>query len=149
MKQPAKRSGRGIAISAGLILSAVGVLVTRDLMSPAAERMLPLGLQSLIFMGPVLLAVGFVTLLRGFAWGATSVGRWGVLVAGLLMLVIGGCPWLYTSYLTGGRPGNEGVGMLGTLVFIFVGLPGLALTLAGLLGLLFKPRNSKKGGSDG
>jgi len=56
-----------------------------------------------------------------------------VLVVGLIALLIGGCPWVYTSYLVGGTPGNESAGMLGTLLFIFIGLPGLLLTLIGLI----------------
>jgi len=145
MKQPKKRSSR-VIIFGGLILAGFGVLATYDLMHPATERLFPLQLQSMIYFGPILLAVGCVICLRGFAWGERSCSHSAVLMMGLAMLVIGGCPWLYTSYLTGGRPGNEAAGMLGTLIFIFIGLPGLALTVAGLIS---KPRNSKKGRSDG
>ena len=129
----------------GLILTGFGFLVTYDGLLSATERVLPLRLQSVIFFGPSLLAVGCVTFLRGLPLGASVIFRRGVLMIGLLMLAIGGWPWLYISYLTGGRPGNEGDGMLGTIIFIYVGLPGLALTLTSLV---MNVKSHKRGKSD-
>jgi hypothetical protein len=120
-------------IFGGLILTGFGVIATYDLIHPATERIFPLQLQAIIYFGPILLAVGCAICLRGSAWGERSGYHRAMLMMGLAMLVIGGCPWLYTSYLIGGRPGNEGAGMLGTLIFIFVGLPGLAITLIALI----------------
>jgi hypothetical protein len=104
----------------------------------------------MVLLGPTLFAAGcaatFLSFVRGFAWGASSFFRWAVLMIGLLMLAIGGCPWVYTSYLVGGRPGNEGAGMLGTLISIVVGLPGLAITTLGALAL--RSKNHKKEGVD-
>ena len=47
----------------------------------------------------------------------------------LLLVLVGGFPWAYTPWLLGERPGSEGAGMFGTLIFIMVGVPGLALTV--------------------
>ena len=126
----------------GLILTGFGVIATYDLIHPATERIFPLQLQAIIYFGPILLAVGCVICLRGFAWGERSGYHRAMLMMGLAMLVIGGYPWIYTSYLIGGRPGNEGAGMLGTLIFIFVGLPGLAITL---IALIQRSMSQKKG----
>jgi hypothetical protein len=54
-----------------------------------------------------------------------------ILTTGLLMLAVGAYPWIYTDLLIGDRPGNEGAGMLGTLLFISVGVPGLFITILG------------------
>ena len=51
---------------------------------------------------------------------------------GLLFVAVGCFPWVYTPELTGDRrPGGEGAGLMGTIIFLFVGIPGLLLTLAG------------------
>ncbi len=55
-----------------------------------------------------------------------------LLVVGLIFLAVGGFPWVYTPTLTGDlRPGGEGAGLMGTIIFLFVGIPGLLLTMAG------------------
>ncbi len=53
------------------------------------------------------------------------------LVVGLALLALGGFPWLYTPLFFGRMPPatDEGSGMLGTLLFLFAGLPGLSVTL--------------------
>jgi hypothetical protein len=61
---------------------------------------------------------------------------------GLLMLLAGGCPWLYTPLLTGGKS-NQASGMLGTVIFVLVGLPGLAVTAIGLINLTRQRRARK------
>ena len=59
------------------------------------------------------------------------------LIIGLILLAVGGFPWLYTPLFFGDRPPttNEGSGMLGTLIFLFVGLPGLLMTTSALRAL--------------
>ena len=112
MEQVTRRKSR-MSMWGGLILVVFGVFATYDLFHPATERILPLPIQSVVFFGPILLAIGCVTFVRGFAWGASVIFRRAVLVLGSAMLVIGACPWLYTSYLIGRRPGNEGAGCSG------------------------------------
>lgn len=85
------------------------------------------------FAGPVVLAVGVVMVARAVL---PTVGLWRqrpLLAIGLVLLLIGGAPWLYTPWLIGDRPGGEAAGMLGTLLFIFAGLPGLVLSVLGWL----------------
>ncbi len=84
-----------------------------------------------------MLVVGVIVLgrLKGAACCRIS------LIVGYIMLLIGGFPWLYTGLLVGGRPGNEGAGMLGTIIFILVGLPGIAITVTALI---LRARQSKK-----
>ena len=55
-----------------------------------------------------------------------------LLIIGLVMLVVGGFPWLYTPALMHDLPNGEAAGMLGTLIFMFVGTPGLMLTGVGV-----------------
>jgi hypothetical protein len=144
MDQPAKRTSP-INLCAGLLIAGFGAMATYDLSRAATERILPGSIQSVIFFGPVMLAVGCIIFMRGFTWGKSKVSRVALLTIGLVMLVIGACPWLYTSFIVGGRPGNEGAGMLGTIIFILIGLPGFAITLAGLL---LRTTDRKKDKSD-
>ncbi len=55
-----------------------------------------------------------------------------LLTIGLVMLAVGGFPWLYTPALMHDRQNGEAAGMTGTLIFLFVGVPGLLLTSAGI-----------------
>ncbi len=59
-----------------------------------------------------------------------------LLAFGLILLAIGGFPWLYTPLFFGKMPlaTDEGSGMLGTVLFLSVGLPGLAITFAAWIG---------------
>jgi hypothetical protein len=90
-----------------------------------------------LLAAPALIASGIVLLARAL-WPHTPLVRDApVLSVGLVMLLIGGFPWLYTPYLTGDRPGGESAGMLGTLLFLTAGLPGLLITVsAGLMRML-------------
>ena len=47
------------------------------------------------------------------------------------MLLIGGFPWAYTPFFFG-PDGEEAWGMLGTIIFLLVGLPGVAVTGIGV-----------------
>jgi len=50
---------------------------------------------------------------------------------GLTLLLIGGFPWAYTP-LFFRHDNGQGSGMIGTIIFLFVGLPGLAVTGIGV-----------------
>jgi hypothetical protein len=66
-----------------------------------------------------------------------------MLAIGLTLVVFGLYPywWLdIAARLQGDRPGNEGEGMGGFLIMIFLGLPGLLLTIIGLVMTAFKRR---------
>ncbi len=51
---------------------------------------------------------------------------------GVVLLLVGGCPWIYTPYFNNGRT-DSASGMLGTIIFITIGLPGLIITAIGLI----------------
>jgi hypothetical protein len=55
------------------------------------------------------------------------------------MLLAGGYPWLYTPLFMGGESG-QGSGMLGFFIFLYVGLPGLAVAAVGLISLASQRR---------
>lgn len=55
------------------------------------------------------------------------------IAGGVLLCLVGLFPWAYTPALMGDRPDGEGAGMMGTMIFIYVGLPGLALLAISLL----------------
>ena len=118
----------------GFVLAAVGLLATIDLFLPRQQRIIsdPTGL--LIVLGPALLIGGLVLCARRFASDGGGFFHRTVLTLGVLMLAAGGFPWIYTPYLTGDRPGGEAAGMIGTIIFLLVGLPGLVLTVIGFRG---------------
>ena len=106
----------------GFILFTLGLLGTLDFFNFFGQRTV-FGMFSVF--GPVMIASGlFITI--GKLIPKT------VLVLGLIMLAIGGFPWMYTPYLLGLKGGNEGSGMMGTIIFILIGLPGLVTTIMGL-----------------
>ena len=120
-------SPRARALITGGVLVVHGLLCALPLLRPEGR-----GGGWPVFLSPALLILGVVALVRGLigAQGALS-GR-SILATGVAMLVVGAFPWVYTGLLVGGSPGNEGAGMLGTLIFLVVGIPGLLVTLAGL-----------------
>jgi hypothetical protein len=87
----------------------------------------------LVIFIPLMFMSGIVITIRGMIWGAKIWSGRNILITGLIMLVIGAFPWLYTPWLMGTRGGDEGSGMMGTLIFLFVGVPGLLLTIFGLI----------------
>jgi hypothetical protein len=106
-------------------------------------------LKYLMYLGPALLfiAVWFGSELQRSAPEAIkSVFRWTVLTIGLLMSAFMFMAWPIADYVVGGRPGNEGAGMLGTLIFLFVGLPGLAIVI--LAALKLNPEIHEEEGPD-
>jgi uncharacterized membrane protein YuzA (DUF378 family) len=149
MTQTAKRFMQAIVMVGGLLVLVFGILATYDLWHMPRERFLPASLQGIMFLGPFLIALGTVVLLCRLPMVTSSIFRRAILALGLLMLVVGGFPWIYTPCLTGGRPGNEGAGMLGTMIFIFVGLPGIATTLSGLVLITRKQSKDKAGDQAG
>jgi hypothetical protein len=82
---------------------------------------------------PTFIFAGLVITIRGIIWGARIWSGRNILITGLIMLVIGAFPWIYTPLLMGARKGSEGPGMLGTLIFLFVGIPGLIFTIFGFI----------------
>ncbi len=120
----------------GLGLTVVGgYLLTQDLFHERSARILPPRLDYLMFFGPVIFLVGltgFLTELLRRSRKTKQVFLQGLRILGVAMLLVGGYPWPWVSVLTGqhgGRPGNEAEGMAGFLIMLFVGLPGLLLTL--------------------
>jgi hypothetical protein len=111
----------------GLVILLIGIVLTIDLLAPGGHRPF-FGLLGIL--GPFLFTLGGLLILGDVAPRA-------VLVIGLVLLAVGGFPWFYTPWLMGTRGGDEGSGMLGTIIFIFVGLPGLIATLVGLFYTVF------------
>ena len=116
-------------IALGIVLLPLGVYLFYGPIGPL--QTFPFGLLRLF--GPLLFACGCVLLLsrRTLPRPTTSV-RPAMLTIGLLMLLIGGFPWVYTPHLICGNPGNQGAGMLGTLLFVAIGLPGAVVTFCAL-----------------
>ena len=66
-----------------------------------------------------------------------------LLAIGMTLVVFGLYPYWWLDIVTriqGGRPGNEGEGMGCFLIIVFLGLPGLLLTIIGLAMTAFKRR---------
>ena len=131
MSEPAHDTSRSARVIFGLVLVGVGLLNMYGMLSrPTEGPGRPRG-EWLIIFGPMLIVGGGVICVRGIRAGGRIFSSRTVLYTGLVMLAIGGFPWLYTGLLIRDR-GGEGSGMLGTLLFILVGIPGLILTLVGL-----------------
>lgn len=75
---------------------------------------------------PMMMVSGVVILVRGVIWRATTFSPRTVFICGVVMLALGAFPWIYTG-------SGEGGGMLGTLLFLSLGIPGIVFTLVGLL----------------
>ena len=124
-----------------LSLLSIGAMTTCNMFLPRVQRIGPDWFRgAFVLLGPVLLASGVVlSVLELVAWrrsdpakaarGDTSPG-W-VLWLGLTMLLIGGIPWAYTRLIFGSA-NEEAWGMIGTIIFLFIGLPGLAVTGIGV-----------------
>jgi hypothetical protein len=122
----------GLLISGGAVLLAWGCERWAVAVSGASGRG-SLASLAVFALTPALVAYGLTAAARGLLCEAPLLSRRTLFWTGLLMLVAGAFPWAYTGWLVGGRPGNEGAGMLGTLLFLFVGIPGFTLTVVGLL----------------
>ena len=122
---------RRIAAISGLVLIALGLLFWFVLNHGIEEASEPPRGGWLMLGVPAMIMCGAVMLVRGLIWGSRPFSSATFLIAGILMLVVGAVPWVYTPLII--RDGGmEGSGMLGTLIFIAVGLPGLLVTLLGL-----------------
>lgn len=75
---------------------------------------------------PMIMLCGMVILVWGVIWGATVFSVRTVFICGIAMLVLGAYPWFYTGK-------GEAGGMFGTLLFLSLGIPGLVVTLVGVL----------------
>ena len=74
---------------------------------------------------PMMMVIGFVIMVRGAIWRAAVFSPRTIFVCGLAMLALGAFPWFYTG-------SGEGGGMMGTLLFLSLGVPGIIATLVGL-----------------
>ena len=88
--------------------------------------------EILALLAPAVFCCGVVVFLGGAVVGTAILRGRTFFFVGLLMLLFGAFPWIYTPLVIHDH-GGEGSGMLGTLIFLFVGLPGLLLTVTGLL----------------
>jgi hypothetical protein len=124
-------------VIAATALLFVGAVATYNPFLPREQRVGPAWLTGgTVLVGPVLLALGGVSALlelaarrgSGRAKGATITGsrRW-VLTTGLTMLLVGGFHWAYNPLIFGLQH-EEACGMVGTIIFLLNGLPGLAVT---------------------
>ncbi|WP_345989629.1 hypothetical protein WCX18_03535 [Sulfurimonas sp. HSL1-2] len=120
-------------VAVGLLLAVIGLVAFKDLLHARADRVLPSALFILSYLGLPILFVGAVTIFRGMGWLKGRGFARTLLSIGIAMLAVGGFPWVYTDLLVGGRPGNEASGMLGTILFILVGVPGLVVTVTALV----------------
>ena len=118
---------RRIAAIIGLVLIGLGIIIAFSLLHGVEQATARPRGDWLLLGVPAMIVCGAVILVRGLIWGSPSFSWATFLIAGLSMLVVGGAPWLYTPLLIRDR-GLEGSGMLGTIIFITVGLPGLLLT---------------------
>jgi hypothetical protein len=129
-----------------IVLLGLGLLLTIGLLSPIRPWGVgPNPLNSALLLGPILLAAGAASLAsrpKEFGSAAAQPGHkelWsaaGAVGVGLVLLLIGGCPWVYTPLFFGGELGGEvntSSGMFGTLIFLRIGLPGPLITAVGLI----------------
>lgn len=138
------------------IVLGIGLLLTVGLFSgyrPWGDS--PINIVFLL--GPVVLAAGAASHAAHPGKPETAKGSQGrggssarrVTGLGLLMLLIGGCPWLYTPFLFNGVSDTSS-GLLGTIIFLLIGFPGLAVTAVGLVNLAMQrsTRNVQKSSTD-
>jgi hypothetical protein len=112
----------------GLSLAGLGGLLMWFVYRAGEGGPTPAGLRWLNFVAPLLFMIGAVTFAGGLIRGGRFLSRRSLLITALVMLTIGGCPWVYTQLIIHDR-GGEGSGMLGTLIFILLGIPGALLLL--------------------
>ena len=117
----------------GIVLMLIGLAATMGpFMSTANMRTSWSLLDLLLLFGPTLFFMGIAMTILSFIPGARVFSPRTILLTGFLMLVVGIFPWIYTPYFFNGRS-NEGSGMMGTLIFLLVGVPGIVLTILGFL----------------
>jgi hypothetical protein len=138
-QEATRKAGSGIAgwkrrlVSALIGAAIAGLGVAAFLLVDTRSGRAPGKLLGPVFLlSPMFALAGAVILLRGAIWGAKIFSVQTIFWVGVVALVIGGCPWPWLSLLAHGRAA-AGVNLLGMLVFLVIGLPGLVLTLAGAL----------------
>ncbi len=127
-----ERKTRLVNAIIGLILIISGVLLIYYVFFRTSIDDVSLIFTRLSYLSPMLCIMGIVIFIRGIFWGAPAFSGRTVLYTGLLMLLLGVFPWAYTPLIIRDR-GMEGSGMLGMLIFLFVGIPGLILTIIGFI----------------
>jgi len=105
---------------ASLFLLIIGVITSLSFWLPSSLNFIPKSFQIIHFFGPCLSCLGCIIFLLSFSIPLPK----SLFIVGLPMLVIGATSWFYTPLIIGGNPNNEGAGMLGSLIFIFIGIPG-------------------------
>ena len=129
---PAEKPWKRWTLRVGWLLLLVGGFLTYELLQEPSRRILP-PTFSLLLVGPAWALLGIVKLVTHY--GAVWVGKGGnrfLMILGWAMMILGLYPYsgLGTwSRLHGVRFGNEGEGKTWSVMIIFVGLPGLALTV--------------------
>ena len=106
----------------------IGLISSLGFWLPSSLSFFLESLQTIQFLGPSLFGLGCIVFLLSFS---TPLPK-SLLIVGLPMLVIGATSWFYTPLIIGGNPNNEGAGMLGTLIFIFIGIPGCITLLTSI-----------------
>lgn len=91
------------------------------------------GLALLTLSSPVMIVAGVIVCVRSFFSDARIFSGRTALYTGLVCVVLGGFPWIYTPLLTGRRAGSAASTLLGALIFLVMGLPGVVLAVVGLL----------------
>lgn len=141
--QKPRRNYQGISL-AGLALLVVGLLLARQLWhnQPGFPRQLELLLilsPVIVALGGVMLLMGLFRFLAGLGWFARLVSvqagkrlqkAWRIFIWVLVAFSAWPYWWLdIVTRLNGERPGNEGEGMGGFMIMLFIGLPSLALAI--------------------
>lgn len=119
------------AVVSGLALAGIGFAVLYYLDAHAGRFGPRSPMELVALLMPSLFFLGIVIAVGGLLVGEKIFSPRAILFTGLLMLIVGAFPWVYTPWLTGDRPNGEAAGMLGTILFLIVGVPGLFLTLLG------------------
>ena len=83
----------------GLVVIIIGIFITYILFNSTPRGTGGSILDWLIFIGPMLFLMGIVMLVRGLVWEAPAFSGRTVLYTGLLMLLVGGFPWLIFHFL--------------------------------------------------
>jgi uncharacterized membrane protein len=120
---------KSTSIRGGVII-AIGLILTFSFFKPATDYT-PGIFNMLVFFGPCLLISGLVIFIRGYFFNKSAFSKQTVRWCGLIMLLLGGFPWLYTPLIISDR-GMEGSGMLGTILFIVLGIPGILAIIASI-----------------
>lgn len=124
------QTGRCARSCGGVILISVGIVATLDVHDVATARTLPLPLQDLMWFGPALALLGGLVFAREFPRAERWLTRGKIRVTGLVMLAVSLVVWLWVLATDRGGDGSWAKGMMALQSSIYVGLPGLLLTLA-------------------